>query len=423
MTHFCNESLRGTNCCSPYDAIIAMINNAQATADAALALAGNVSSNLGTLMVTIADAIQRLDNLGSVMTYKGSVATYADLPATGNEIGDTWNVIDTGQNYSWTGSTWDQLGTVIDLSNYYTKAQADLQFVPITPAGQSWGPGITKLYANREGTIDTVWFTAGSVGNSIAIRRSTTKNFDVDTPQTDNECATKKYVDDGLATKFTARTSGGNCVYGFYAQQQYYYEATYGPSANTIVIRDTPGNCVRTGDPDSYEDAAIPKSWGNSHYQSILIDSGVNQNIKTINGQSILGTGNIAANTATYTAITELQLTWSYVSQLTVGTRFLVNIGRAHEGHYDHDIRMYGGMLTLTDKSASSVTFMGTFNAFAEDPDSGTYVDKIFSRLVINEPSGGIPVNRFYVYTMGQLTDSQLTPTEWNIYITGYRLE
>ena len=53
MTHFCNESLRGTNCCSPYDAIIAMINNAQATADAALALAGSVNTSLNTILVWI----------------------------------------------------------------------------------------------------------------------------------------------------------------------------------------------------------------------------------------------------------------------------------------------------------------------------------------------------------------------------------
>lgn len=138
MTHFCNESLRGTNCCSPYDAIIAMINNAQATADAALALAGNVSTNLGILMTTVADAIQRLDNLGSVMTYKGSVATYADLPALDNQVGDTYNVIDTGQNYAWTGTTWDLLGSVVDLSPYLTIADAATTYLTITDAASTY---------------------------------------------------------------------------------------------------------------------------------------------------------------------------------------------------------------------------------------------------------------------------------------------
>lgn len=138
MTHFCNKSLRGTNCCSPYDAIIAMINNAQATADAALALAGNVSTNLGILMSTVADAVARLDALGSVMTYKGSVATYADLPATGNEVGDTWNVVDTGQNYAWTGSTWDMLGSVVDLSQYLTITDAATTYLSITDAATTY---------------------------------------------------------------------------------------------------------------------------------------------------------------------------------------------------------------------------------------------------------------------------------------------
>lgn len=138
MTHFCNKSLRGTDCCSPYDAIIAMINNAQATADAALALAGNVSTNLGILMSTVADAIQRLDNLGTVMTYKGSVATYADLPAIGNQIGDVWNVIDSGENYAWTGSAWDQLGSVVDLSPYLTIADAATTYLTITDAAATY---------------------------------------------------------------------------------------------------------------------------------------------------------------------------------------------------------------------------------------------------------------------------------------------
>lgn len=63
--------------------------------------------------------------LVGVFHYKGSVATYADLPASDNEIGDVYNVIDTGKNYAWDGSVWDDLGGLVDLSNYYTKAEAD----------------------------------------------------------------------------------------------------------------------------------------------------------------------------------------------------------------------------------------------------------------------------------------------------------
>lgn len=63
--------------------------------------------------------------VSSVMTYKGTVATVADLPASGNKLGDVYNVTATGGNYAWDGSSWDELGSTVDLSNYYTKSQTD----------------------------------------------------------------------------------------------------------------------------------------------------------------------------------------------------------------------------------------------------------------------------------------------------------
>lgn len=63
--------------------------------------------------------------VSSVMTYKGTVATVADLPASGNKVGDVYNVTATGGNYAWDGTSWDELGSTVDLSNYYTKSQTD----------------------------------------------------------------------------------------------------------------------------------------------------------------------------------------------------------------------------------------------------------------------------------------------------------
>lgn len=58
--------------------------------------------------------------LAGVFHYKGSVATYGDLPSSGNEVGDVWNVLADGKNYAWSGSGWDDLGGIVDLSNYVT---------------------------------------------------------------------------------------------------------------------------------------------------------------------------------------------------------------------------------------------------------------------------------------------------------------
>jgi len=67
-----------------------------------------------------------IDNkVTSVYRYKGSVATYNDLPSAGLTVGDVYNVESNGSNYAWNGTTWDNLGGDVDLSNYYTKSQAD----------------------------------------------------------------------------------------------------------------------------------------------------------------------------------------------------------------------------------------------------------------------------------------------------------
>lgn len=60
-----------------------------------------------------------------VYKYKGSVANEASLPTTNVEIGDVYNCEDTGNNFAWTGTAWDKLAGTIDMSNYYTKSQAD----------------------------------------------------------------------------------------------------------------------------------------------------------------------------------------------------------------------------------------------------------------------------------------------------------
>ncbi len=75
-----------------------------------------------------------VDNkISSVYKYKGSVNTYADLPSSGQITGDVYNVVTAdvthgvpaGGNVAWNGTAWDYLGGDVDLSNYYTKAQVD----------------------------------------------------------------------------------------------------------------------------------------------------------------------------------------------------------------------------------------------------------------------------------------------------------
>lgn len=74
--------------------------------------------------------------LGNVFRLKDKVSSIDALPSSGNKTGDIYLVGDesaTAYNeYYWTGTFWDYMGVTtpeVDLSNYYTKIEADNKFV------------------------------------------------------------------------------------------------------------------------------------------------------------------------------------------------------------------------------------------------------------------------------------------------------
>lgn len=66
--------------------------------------------------------------LTSAMSYKGTKATVAELPSSGNKVGDLWHVTADGGEYAWDGAAWQEMGSVVDLSDYVE----DTDLVPIT---------------------------------------------------------------------------------------------------------------------------------------------------------------------------------------------------------------------------------------------------------------------------------------------------
>ena len=56
--------------------------------------------------------------LSSTMTYKGTKTAVNELPSSGNAVGDVWHVSATGGEYAWDGTNWQELGSIMDLSNY-----------------------------------------------------------------------------------------------------------------------------------------------------------------------------------------------------------------------------------------------------------------------------------------------------------------
>ena len=72
-----------------------------------------------------------LAGLTNIMTFKGTVDTIADLPQTDVEVGDVYQVLEDGGFYTIKEDTqpyqWERLsGSIIDISEYYTKAEVDL---------------------------------------------------------------------------------------------------------------------------------------------------------------------------------------------------------------------------------------------------------------------------------------------------------
>ena len=116
--------------------------------------------------------------VSSVFKYKGTVATKADLDnIVDMKIGDCYNVEADGVNYAWNGEEWGALSGTVDLTNYYTKEQVDGKFGSYLP------------------------------------KNNTTEY----TPTDDYNPATKKYVDDKMATdyeiiKMTASLTGPNTI-------------------------------------------------------------------------------------------------------------------------------------------------------------------------------------------------------------------
>ena len=97
-------------------------------------------------------ANQRIDDLGSVFSYRGTVEHLSDLPTTGNRVGDVYGVDETGGEYVWTEVTdntyeWQELGIARDYREFPTTWNTQgttLQFMQAVNADSSATAG--KLY-------------------------------------------------------------------------------------------------------------------------------------------------------------------------------------------------------------------------------------------------------------------------------------
>ena len=76
---------------------------------------------------TKAEVDALIEGLGTLQRIVGRVDTYEELPAIGNQNGDTWLVgLASASNhaeYMYINGSWEELGPLIDLENYYNKTE------------------------------------------------------------------------------------------------------------------------------------------------------------------------------------------------------------------------------------------------------------------------------------------------------------
>lgn len=196
--------------------------------------------------------------LSGAMKYKGTVQTPSDLPVN-PEIGDTYNVNDTGANYAWSGTNWDKLSENIDLSDY-----AKLEDVPTMLSDLTNDTGFITVSAlngyAKSNEIPTA--TSDLINDSGFVNSSVLSGY-----------ATKADLND-KQDKITDLTDIRN-----------------GANAGATALQSL------------------------SDYQPLLVSG---TNIKTINNQSLLGSGNITiqggggTDVQAYTAI-EVETLWESI--------------------------------------------------------------------------------------------------------------
>ena len=193
-----------------------------------------------TIVGYITEAINAaVSGLGSVFTYKGVVATVADLPSTGNTVGDVYHVTADSAEYSWFQPTsgdayWEELGTVIDLSDYSTTSEvnglieAAIQALDSTASQSAGADGLALSITIVDGEVTSIsgsiaantYDSYGSASTAQTNAINTVVGESTDTASASTVYGAKAYADNSASTAASGvvGTSGdastANTVYG-----------------------------------------------------------------------------------------------------------------------------------------------------------------------------------------------------------------
>lgn len=118
------------------------------------------------------------DSLGSVYVFKGSVDTISALPNDA-KVGDVYDVRDNGINYAWTGTEWDALGVTVDfdLSEYATKEYVNTTEQEIIENYMEADTALQTQVTGLSSALDTAQDDIVSINGKISDSASSTNKL------------------------------------------------------------------------------------------------------------------------------------------------------------------------------------------------------------------------------------------------------
>ena len=258
---------------------------------------GALTQTFNNYTSTTNSRINQLESkVTSVYTLKGS-CTYEELTAkTENSVGDVWNITDKdSQNYVWTGSEWDTLGSVADFSEYAKTSEVTAQ---IEAAENRLNGSIETTFngLNTELQALTATVSTNKTSTETAISNLSNDTVHVNTFEafkTSNNAAIS-----AVDTRVTNLTSSVNTALTGKANASDVYTKNETDNAISTSI-----NALIDGAPDTLDTLKELADAVNSNKSLVetLNEAITNKqdtlvsgtNIKTINGTSILGSGNV----------------------------------------------------------------------------------------------------------------------------------
>lgn len=130
--------------------------------------------------------------VASNFKYMGVASNYTDLPASdaeGLEVGHVYHVTTkdgktVNAEYAWNGTAWEELGSVIDLSNYYTSAQVTSAIAASSSAAvaeaESYASGLDSAMDARVDVLEAAtsgYTSSGAIAAAISAAQGSAESY------------------------------------------------------------------------------------------------------------------------------------------------------------------------------------------------------------------------------------------------------